>query len=99
MIHEMWTGGNYLSGTDVDQLVPASDSTKNLSDVQMRLHRVSEYGSDPGSSATKAKMYAAASTLHRYFVPIRSSYSMRMMSNLPSGVTANGSQASLIESL
>jgi hypothetical protein len=92
MIHEMWTGGNYLGGT-VDQLVPASKNTANLSDVQMRLQRMNDYAQDPASTSTKAKMYAAATTIHRYFVPIVSSYSMRMMSNLPSGVNLNSQQS------
>ncbi len=87
MIHEMWTGGNYL-GTSVDQLVPATKSTTNLSDIQMDAHRAVEYVSDPTSTGTKGKMYAAAKLMHRYFVPIVSSYSMRMMSNMPTGVNA-----------
>jgi hypothetical protein len=91
MIHEMWTGGNYLNGT-VDQLVPAANSSTNLSDVQMKASRMTKYASDPASSSTKAKMYAAASTMHRYFVPIVSAYSMRMMSNLPANLNVGSQQ-------
>jgi hypothetical protein len=87
MIHEMWTGGNYLSG-QVDQLVPTEKTTSNISDIQMQAHRMSEFSSDPNSSL-RAKMVAAVVGFHRYFVPIVASYSMRMMSNLPSGVSAN----------
>lgn len=90
MIHEMWTGGNYLSGT-VDQLVPTEKTTANVNDIQMEAHRVQAFSNDPNSTA-RGKMVAAVAGFHRYFVPIVASYSMRMMSNLPNGVNANAQQ-------
>jgi hypothetical protein len=89
MIHEMWTGSNYVGGT-VDQLVPATNSSKNTNDTMMQSERTTKYTSDTG--ANKAQMLAAAKTQHRYIIPIVSSYTMRMMSNLSSGVTASASQ-------
>ncbi len=91
MIHEMWTGGNYLGG-HVDQLVPAQKTNKNLTDIQVELERVNDFANDPVNTGNKAKILAAASTSHRYFVPIVASYSMRMMSNLPTSVSVNTKQ-------
>ena len=73
MIHEMWTGSNYFSNK-ADELVPAS----KRSNV------------DALFAGRKATHMADAAKYHlgsRYFVPLRTSSSMRMMSNLPAGAS------------
>ncbi len=96
MIHQMWTGLEYFGGT-VDALMPATNRHSNPDDLATKLKRMNAFKNDPGSVASKAAIVAAAKGMsaggHRYFVPIRASYTMRMMSNLPAGVNVDQKQS------
>ncbi len=99
MIHEMWTGQNYL-GTATDQLVPASKSTKNLGemvDAQHAFNNAKSFDKDTAIDGDASKLrtlgWGSARTEGNngdFFIPLRASYSMRMMANLPTSVSADG---------
>ncbi|HUB06951.1 MAG TPA: TadE/TadG family type IV pilus assembly protein [Myxococcales bacterium] len=91
MIYHIWTGTEFVSG-NFDVLMPATNGQKNLRDLGTMSDRVTTFNGDPNDRHNEKTKAAAAAILGRYFVPIRSSYTMRMMSNLPSGVTANSVQ-------
>ncbi len=92
MIHHIWTGTEFVS-SNFDVLMPASNAHHNTVELSTMKDRLNNFNADPKERHNeKTKALAAASTMSRFFIPIRASYSMRMMSNIPQGVNVGNVQ-------
>ncbi|MHB8419841.1 MAG: TadE/TadG family type IV pilus assembly protein [Myxococcales bacterium] len=81
LIYQIWTGTEFLMGS-ADVLMPANNGQTNLVTSGTMIQRAQSFNADPAKKQ-RMESVAAAAAFSKYFVPIRASYSMRMMSNIP----------------